>query len=481
MKFISKLLLATGIALLCCRPSSAVGRELPPVLPESVASDFGDLMVRYGGRVEPVSTMAEEICLRVYGKSSLFGYTPTQVVSGYLFYYDYWRDIPFESKLDDADCMEIMAEVSSGRAFRIFPLNFSDSLRTINPGLPERLWLGCDDTLPVGLDYDEWVYVRRTLDLLSDLLKDGDYAGAEAVIAKIAKWQTQNASDDIPSGSSLKAERLYNSIARPLIPFILSLLLGILLFAFSSVLTSRGEPFPKWLKLSAFVLMALLFVYLSAVIGLRWYLAGHGPFDGGYAVMMLIAFLSALVSICLAPRNPMVYPLGFLLSGFAMLEAWLSGADALIKPLNTALSSPFLSVHVTCMMISYTLLGLLALGSVMALLVRGTGAKSRLAAFLTKILIPAECLLVLGTLLGSIWAKQAWGSFWSWDPKETWALITAIVYALVILFRCLDIKGRIKTTKGTEIFNTLCVIAFVFVLITYFGVNLLFGGMHSYL
>lgn len=471
--------MATGIALLCCRPLSVVGRELPPVLPESVSENFGDLMVRYGGRVEPVSTMAEEICLRVYGKSSLFGYTPTQVVSGYLFYYDYWRDIPFDSKLDDADCMEIMAEVSSGRAFRIFPLNFSDSLRTLNPGLPGRLWLGCDDTLPVGLDYDGWVYVRRTLDLLSDLLKDGDYDGAQAVIAKIAKWQVLNAADDIPSAAAMKAEKLYNGIARPQIPFMLSLLLGLLLFALSSVLASRGEPFPRWLKLSSFILTALLFLYLGVVIGLRWYLAGHGPFDGGYAVMMLIAFLSALVSLCLAPRNPLVYPLGFLLSGFAMLEAWLSGADALIKPLNTALSSPFLSVHVTCMMISYTLLGLLALGSIMALLVRGTQAKSRLSCFLTKILIPAECLLVIGTLLGSVWAKQAWGSFWSWDPKETWALVTAIVYALVILFRYIDVK--IKTKKGTEIFNTLCVTAFVFVLITYFGVNLLFGGMHSYL
>lgn len=471
--------MATGIALLCCRPLSVVGRELPPVLPESVSEDFGNLMVRYGGRVGPVSTMAEEICLRVYGKSSLFGYTPTQVVSGCLFYYDCWRDIPFDSKLDDADCMEIMAEVSSGRAFRIFPLNFSDSLRTLNPGLPERLWLGCDDTLPVGLDYDEWVYVRRTFDLLSDLLKDGDYDGAESVIAKIAKWQALNAADDIPSAAALNAEKLYNGIARPWIPFMISLLLGVLLFAVSCVLTSRARPFPKWLKLSSFILTALLSVYLSLVIGLRWYLAGHGPFDGGYAVMMLIAFLSALVSLCLAPRNPLVYPLGFLLSGFAMLEAWLSGADALIKPLNTALSSPFLSVHVTCMMISYTLLGLLALGSVMALLVRGAQAKSRLAIFLTEILIPAECLLVLGTLLGSVWAKQAWGSFWSWDPKETWALITAVVYALVILFRSIDVK--IKTTKGTEIFNTLCVTAFVFVLITYFGVNLLFGGMHSYL
>lgn len=479
MKSISKLLMATGIALLCCRPLPVVGRELPPVLPESVSEDFGNLMVRYGGRVETVSTMAEEICLRVYGKPSLFGYTPVQVVSGYLFYYDYWRDIPFDSKLSGADCTEIMAEVSSGRAFRIFPLNFSDSLRTLNPGLPERLWLGCDDTLPVGLDYDEWVYVRRTLDLLSDLLKDGDYDGAESVIAKIAKWQALNAADDIPSAAALNAEKLYNGIARPRIPFMISLLLGALLFAVSCVLTSRDKTFPKWLKLSSFILTALLLAYLSLVIGLRWYLAGHGPFDGGYAVMMLIAFLSALVSLCLAPRNPLVYPLGFLLSGFAMLEAWLSGADALIRPLNTALSSPFLSVHVTCMMISYTLLGLLASGSVMALLVRGAQTKSRLAVFLTKILIPAECLLVLGTLLGSVWAKQAWGSFWSWDPKETWALITAIVYALVILFRSIDVK--IKTTKGTEIFNTLCVTAFVFVLITYFGVNLLFGGMHSYL
>lgn len=497
---------AFGCCLCVSAAASSRADDRPPALPREVSDAFGSLFVDYNGRIAPLSTMAEDYCLRAYGKRGRYGYDAVQVVTGWLFWYDWWRVEPFGGKMSEEDSRDMLLAVSSGRAFRIFPLNFADSLRSSNPGLPERLWRSCDDPLPSGLDYQQWVFVRKTLDLLDDLVKDKDWDGAAAVIGKIAKWQRAEAADDIPSEASVRAERVYNAIARPGAPFMLSLTIGLLLFVLCCVLISRGQDLPRRLRVLSLIASALLFVYLSVVIGLRWSLAGRGPFDGGYAVMMLIAWLSALATLAMAWRVHILYPLGFLVSGFTMLEAWLTGADFLISPLLPALSSPFLSCHVLCMMVSYTLFGIVAFNGLLELLVRGERPRARLAAFGMRVLVPAEILLAIGTALGSIWAKQAWGSWWFWDPKETWALVTIIVYGAVIAAGTLLLRGPSgaalapgtvaadatlsgaapagavsrRPSVGVTIFGWLCVIAFASVLITYFGVNMFFGGMHSY-
>ncbi len=465
------------MVLLCCQSLfSASAAEVPPALPKEAAKQFGELYVLYNGRVAPLSTMALDYTLKAYGKDSKFGYNPVQVVTGWLFYYDWWRDVPFRGKLSEDDARDMLMEVSSGRAFRIFPLNFDADLQATNPGLPERLWLGPDDALPVGLDYQQWVYVRRTLDLISDLVKDNDWDAVEEVLTKVAKWQVETASEDIPSKSKVRAENLYNCIGLPKVPFMLALTIGLLLFVLACVLISKGRKYPSWVRACSCGFALLLFVYLSLVIGLRWYVGGRGPYDGGYAVMMLIAWFASLGMFCLGRKIEILYPLGFLVAGFTMLEACIGGADYIINPLLPALKSPFLSVHVMCMMFSYTLFGIVMLNAIMGLGVKGSEAKERLAFFGYKVLLPAEGFLIVGTILGSIWAKQAWGSFWSWDPKETWALITAIVYAAVIVLRRTALKGK----GGTLLFNILCIVSFICVLLTYFGVNLIFGGMHSY-
>lgn len=465
--------LLIGITILWCQSFFAFARqEVPPALPRSLAAKFDSLYVMYNGRVAPFETMARDYSLRIYGKTSLHGYNATQIATAVLFFYDWWRDEPLKGK--DSQSYDALMELSSGSPLRIFPLNFPDSLRAMNPGLPERLWLGCDDALPVGLDYPQWVFVRRTLDLVSDQVRAGDFDAAEQTLSKIAKWQRETAGEDIPSEATVRAERLYDRIGRPAVPFMASLTFGLLLFVLSCVLISRGRDYPKWLRICAWAFCLVIFLYLSLVIGLRTQVGGRGPFDGGYAVMMLIAWFASLWALCLGPRSSLNYPLALLVAGFTMLEAYIGGSSYLINPLLPALQSPFLAVHVMSMMLSYTLLGMVCLCGIMGLAVRGRSAKERISSFGIKVLVPAECLLIAGTLLGAFWAKQAWGSFWSWDPKETWALITAIVYAALIALRCTVLK------KNTTVFNILCIVAFVSVLLTYFGVNLLFGGMHSY-
>ena len=157
-----------------------------------------------------------------------------------------------------------------------------------------------------------------------------------------------------------------------------------------------------------------------------------------------------------------------------MLQAALASANPQITRLMPVLQSPLLSVHVLSMMISYTLLGLVTLNGIMGLAVHGKEAKEKLKDVSLLVLYPAVFLLILGTILGSVWANISWGNYWSWDPKETWALITILVYSLAFH------QSLLKWFRNPVFFHVFTIIAFICVLITYFGVNLLFGGMHAY-
>ena len=139
------------------------------------------------------------------------------------------------------------------------------------------------------------------------------------------------------------------------------------------------------------------------------------------------------------------------------------------------LVSPLLSIHVAVIMIAYALLAFLMLGGVMALTLRNNKeVVERLHVVGQVILYPAVFLLTIGVFIGAIWANVSWGSYWSWDPKEVWALITLIIYALPLHGQSLPMFRK------AQFFHAYCIIAFLSVLITYFGVNFILGGMHSY-
>jgi ABC-type transport system involved in cytochrome c biogenesis permease subunit len=236
---------------------------------------------------------------------------------------------------------------------------------------------------------------------------------------------------------------------------------------------SRGKRFPRAVAYASAGMAWLLVGYLTLTLALRWYVSGHAPFAGSYCVMMLMAWLSALATGLLWKKFPIVLPLGFLLAGFTMLMASLSGANPQITHLMPVLQSPLLSIHVLTMMISYTLLGMVALNGILGLIVPAA-ASDRLRDVSQVILYPAVFLLVAGTFLGAVWANISWGNYWSWDPKETWALVTFLVYSFALH------GNLLKPFRSPRFFHGFCVMAFLCVLFTYFGVNLLLGGMHAY-
>ena len=237
--------------------------------------------------------------------------------------------------------------------------------------------------------------------------------------------------------------------------------------------SERWAPSPALMFLLRASAAALL-TFVSVQLWRTWATSGHAPFVGGYAVMMVMAWLSALAMILLGRRFPVIFLPGFLLAFFTMLLAFRTGADSSTAPLAPVLRSPLLSIHVLAMMMSYTLFGIVSIMGIIGLSkLKKDGAQGLMDLSLT-ILYPAVFLITFGTVVGAVWANISWGSYWSWDPKETWALITLLVYAV-------PLHGSVlKVFKRPPVFHIYVIIAFLSVLITYFGVNLVLGGMHSY-
>lgn len=231
------------------------------------------------------------------------------------------------------------------------------------------------------------------------------------------------------------------------------------------------RPFPRKLAKYSACLAWLLFAGLTLTIGLKWS-DGYSPFVGSFSVMMLMAWFSSLGMCLLWKRFPLILPLGFLLSGFTILVAFLSGAGPK-DHLMPVLRSPLLSIHVLSMMLSYTLLGLIALNGIIGLLVSKKMAV-RLRNVGLVFLYPAVFVLIFGTFIGAVWANISWGNYWAWDPKETWALVTFLVYSFALH------GNLLKPFRNPRFFHAFCIIAFICVLITYFGVNLILGGVHAY-
>ena len=303
------------------------------------------------------------------------------------------------------------------------------------------------------------------------------------MLAKLRMWQEEKCgADNLPTNTVWQAEQLYNTVDRPKPAAMAALTAGILLF----VLTCAGMTSPALRRVCSrsvrptAILTGVFFLYLTLLLILRWVASGHVPMSNGFETMMMIAWSSCVLSLALFRKLPVIQPFAMLMCGFALLVASIGESDPGMTSLMPVLSSPLLSVHVACMMISYSLLGLLALNGVMGIWAgRGSSheaqeASSSLADVGRLLLYPALFLLVTGTVIGAVWANVSWGRYWAWDPKEVWALITIIVYAAALHSRSLRFLAAPKA------FHRYSAAAFLCVLITYFGVNFFLGGMHSY-
>ena len=228
---------------------------------------------------------------------------------------------------------------------------------------------------------------------------------------------------------------------------------------------SFGYSFTLLLSLSLFLHLA---VYLF-----RWYVGGHIPLGNGYETMLFLAVCVQLLVFGLRKWFPLVAPLGFFLAGFSLLVPIMMEMDTQISPLTPVLSSSWLCVHVSFVMVAYAFFCIMALNALLGLFL--FRESRRLMLFGRLLLYPAMFFLGTGIFLGAMWANVSWGRYWAWDPKEVWALITFMVYGVAFHAESLPWFNR------PRFFHLYILLAFLTLLMTYLGVNYLLGGMHSYL
>lgn len=459
------------------------GSASPKVLPKNIAAEFGRLYVLYHGRICPLQTLASDFSAKLYGTSGVKGLTDEQVLTGWMFYGASWRNIPMHNRKKAVDAMDKEATVKalySGDLLKIYPLR--DSAGRLG-------WYSQSDRLPEGIADEEWLFVRKSMDYIFELVVNREYSKLEESIGKLRRFQESKMGESLPPAYRIKAERAYNALP-PLFPIAGTfLIIGLVMLAaamrrmirgnFSS--TRVGKKYvPEIFKIVGVAAAFVFILVLTIVLGLFWIASGHIPFSNGAETMLTIAWTAMLASVLSFKRFPIMLPFGIIVASLAALVSAMGNANPAVTQLMPVLSSPLLSIHVSLMMLSYTVLAIIMVNGICGLVasLRHTSvsdsASAKMARMSEALMYPALFFLGSGIIAGSIWANVSWGCYWNWDPKETWALITFLIASLGVH------RTRLPFLRSHRAYHIYTLILSASVLFTYFGVNYLLGGMHSY-
>jgi cytochrome c-type biogenesis protein CcsB len=336
--------------------------------------------------------------------------------------------------------------------------------------------------LPPNTLPDENLFINKGLMMLAETVANGDDEATMNIINKLALYQQKRATPNAISPSRTRIEILYNKFDAAGILFKVNLTVGFLAFAFFILGFITGKK-KRIVGIITRLTCFMSAVALTAVIAGRWYIAEHVPLSNGYETMVfisLVLLVAALATALAAGRSNDLFPaVGLLLSGFTLLVASIGSMNPVITSLVPVLQSPWLSLHVSLIMISYALFAFMMFNGITALILHFVSSNSRdyiakLQIISQIMLYPAIFTLTAGIFIGAVWANVSWGRYWGWDPKEVWALITMLVYGFAMH------SGTLKIFRRAIFFHLYTILAFLTVIMTYFGVNMFFGGMHSY-
>ena len=439
---------------------STSGRR--PSVPRDVAAKMGEQYVLYKGRVCPMQTLAKDFSTKLYGKATYQGLTAEQVLAGWMFYYGDWAEEAMPKGKNQRATEEkqaLVQMVANSTLLKMFPLR--DSTGVLQ-------WYSQNDPLSLSVGEEEYIFVRKQLGYCQELVVKGDFETLAMVFDKTRQYQEKQAAGLLPSAARLKAERLYNALTTG--RWLPMVLLGLGLVAFGLSMRDKGRRIQTVVHLGTPLLVAATTLYLLLVFVLRWVVGGHVPMAGGFDSMNLVTIVVGIIGLVALRRHAIAPSLSLLAMGFCQLVAMMSGANPPVTNLMPVLNSPLLTLHVAVIMMAYALFLFVALNSVAALLRPAQREKMRRTTLL--LLYPAEALLAVGIIIGAVWANISWGTYWSWDPKEVWALITLIVYLYPL--------SATDRKPHSAAFHIYCLVALLSVAVTYFGVNLLMGGMHAY-
>lgn len=501
------------------------------------AAAFGKLVVQdQNGRVKPLNTYCSELLRKISGKESLFGQSSEQIILSMINAPGDWEGIAFvqvpkhpeiarllkteerlvsyrsffgetgkyllEETVRNAQLMNpkdqgtlektvlkldekvnIINMIFSGSIFRMFP-QINDSTNSWQSPA-ELLHAPQQDNLQTETGSSEAkTLFLNYLQALNEGSKNANFENANSTLAQIAFYQKAHGSAIIPSESKLNAELLLNKLdvfSRLRNYYGILSLLFISVFLFIVVKQSKNRA--KWTKY-AFYAMVAGFVFHTIGLALRWYISGRAPWSNGYESMIYIGWTTMLAGTLFSRKSLGGLAATATLAATILLVASMSWLDPEITPLVPVLKSYWLTIHVSLEAGSY---GFLMLGAVIGMLnlllmiLLTDKNKANITRAIKELTIISEITLLggltmvsIGTYLGGVWANESWGRYWGWDAKETWALVTVLVYAFILHMRFIPKMQSIFAYNFASLFG------FATVIMTYFGVNYYLSGLHSY-
>ena len=490
------------------------------------------------GRMKPMDTLATEVLAKIHrsaslkvGKDSL---TPNQVILGMMIRPDVYKEIKiintkdprinealgvksdakyvsFSQFFEDPDGMrgyklaELVDEATRKEAkFRnkldkaaleidekvnVVYMVFTGSLLKIWPKANDEnnKWFATIEALQT-FSPEEAMSLRTTaveyFTAVDDALESGKWDASTEALTKIAAYQKTNGAAVYPSENRIKAEMFYNhaNIFETIYPYYL--LMGFILLTLSFVNIIKPKFKMEFFTKISLGLLVVFFILHTIGLALRWYISGHAPWSDGYESMIYIGWATVLAGFIFSKRSPITLASTAILTGLILFVAHLNWMNPQVTNLVPVLNSYWLSIHVSMITASYGFLGLGALLgfiTIILFVVKTDKNEKQLSNSIKELnainemsLMVGLVLLTFGNFLGGVWANESWGRYWGWDPKETWALVTILVYAVVVHLRF------IKSIYSEFNFSVISLLAFTSVIMTYFGVNYYLAGMHSY-
>jgi cytochrome c-type biogenesis protein CcsB len=498
---------------------------------EKHASQFGRLVIQDdGGRMKPINTFSSELLRKVSKSDTYEGMNSDQVFISMTQFPMAWYEVPlvyikigndsirkiigiksdekyasiksfFDAKGNyklspyleaayksqipsnfEKDYIETDKKVSllntalSGQILKIFPIPKDKNNKWAS-------YLEINHTTRTSLDT-----IKNALPIYLDALmkasQDDNYTMANTFLVGMENYQKKEGAAVRPSDDKINSEVLYNKYDIFKNLYYLYMLCGILMLLFTIINIFFEKKFINYTT-TGFHLF-ILFLFLLHTIGLiaRWYISGHAPWSDAYESMIYVAWATMFFSLAFDRKSKLTVASGTFVASMILMIAHWNWMDPAIANLQPVLESYWLMIHVAVIVASYGpfTLGMI-LGLVALILMLFTNEKNKVKMDLNikeityineMALTIGLVMLTIGNFLGGQWANESWGRYWGWDPKETWALISIMVYAFVIHARF------VPSLRGKWIYNLMSVLAFYSIMMTYFGVNFYLTGLHSY-
>jgi len=518
--------LATGSSALFAQHNHLAINKVPPIN-EIQAAKFGKLIVQSNdGRLKPVNTLSSELLRKLSSKNSYKGMNSDQVLLGMMSNPLYWQLIPI-IKVGDKDLAKVLgikgkyaayvdfidmkkggyklqnyisqvyAKKPSSRSrmdneimkvderVNISYMIYTGKLLKIIPDsrFPNHSWYSPESKL-VGLSKPDSMMLANVIPQYYKAVSKGNIQLADKLLSNIVAFQKKYAAAIYPTQTKINAEITYNKwrifdrlgIAYGLIGLIMIVLL------FIDIL--KGSKLIKTIMKGLLGIIILGFLLQTIGLGMRWYISGHAPWSDGYESMLYIGWVTLMAGLLFSKRSMMTVAATTILSSIILMVAHLSWMDPEITNLVPVLKSYWLTIHVSVITASYGFLALSALLGFFNLVLtiikspknnlRISQQISELTAINERSLVIGLYMLTIGTFLGGVWANESWGRYWGWDPKETWALVSVLVYSFIAHMR------NIPGLKSKFSFNLASLLAYFSILMTFFGVNYYLSGLHSY-